>query len=214
MSGKWFRVKLPKISHVIRSGLLPTSAFRIWDSSPHTVCVLSCVRLFEAQWTVAHQAPLSMKFSRQEYWSALPRLLCIAGDSLPTEPPGKPLLGMYKNIWTSLKFVWSVAQSCPILCGPMDCNPLGSSAHRIFQARILEWVAIFYSMVSSRPKDQTCVFCLLHWQAGSLPLHHMGSPLHMLALTNFSQPPKGYIFAVFLQSSSLFLTLLMKSFTK
>ena len=34
--------------------------------------MLSCVRLFETPWTVAHQAPLSMKFSRQEYWSGLP----------------------------------------------------------------------------------------------------------------------------------------------
>ena len=32
----------------------------------------SCVRLFAALWTVAHQAPLSMGFSRQEYWSGLP----------------------------------------------------------------------------------------------------------------------------------------------
>ena len=33
---------------------------------------LSCVRLFETPWTAAHQAPLSMGFSRQEYWSGLP----------------------------------------------------------------------------------------------------------------------------------------------
>ena len=32
-------------------------------------CWLSCVRLFVTPWTVAHQAPLSMEFSRQEYWS-------------------------------------------------------------------------------------------------------------------------------------------------
>ena len=33
---------------------------------------LSCVRLFATPWTVAHQAPPSMGFSRQEYWSGLP----------------------------------------------------------------------------------------------------------------------------------------------
>ena len=33
---------------------------------------LSCVRLCETPWTVVHQAPLSMGFSRQEYWSGLP----------------------------------------------------------------------------------------------------------------------------------------------
>ena len=35
-----------------------------------------------------------------------------------------------------------VAQSCPALCNPMDCSLPGSSVHGIFQARILEWVAI------------------------------------------------------------------------
>ena len=34
--------------------------------------VLSYVRLFETPWTAAHQAPLSVEFSRQEYWSGLP----------------------------------------------------------------------------------------------------------------------------------------------
>ena len=41
----------------------------------HVACMLShfsCVRLFVTLWTVAHQAPLSMGFSRQEHWSGLP----------------------------------------------------------------------------------------------------------------------------------------------
>ena len=49
----------------------------------------------------------------------------------------------------------SVAQSCPILCDPMDCRFPGSSVHGIFQARILEWFAISYSRASSWPRDQT-----------------------------------------------------------
>ena len=36
--------------------------------------------------------------------------------------------------------------SCPTLCDLMDCSPLGSSVHGILQARILEWVAISFSM--------------------------------------------------------------------
>ena len=36
-------------------------------------------------------------------------------------------------------------QSCPTLCDPMDCSLLGSSVHGIFQARVLEWVAIAFS---------------------------------------------------------------------
>ena len=36
-------------------------------------------------------------------------------------------------------------QSCPPLCDPIDCSPLGSSIHGIFQPRVLEWVAIAFS---------------------------------------------------------------------
>ena len=45
------------------------------------------------------------------------------------------------------------AQLCPTLWDPMDCNLPGSSVHGISQARILEWVAIFFSRGSSQPRD-------------------------------------------------------------
>ena len=48
-----------------------------------------------------------------------------------------------------------VTQSCPTLCDPMDCSPPGSSVHGIFQARILEWVAISFSRGTSWPRDWT-----------------------------------------------------------
>ena len=64
------------------------------------VCVLSRFRLFVTPWTVAHQAPLSMGFSRQKYQSRLPcpppnpeikpTSPALQADSLPTESPGKP----------------------------------------------------------------------------------------------------------------------------
>ena len=44
-----------------------------------------------------------------------------------------------------LKVKSEVAQSCPTLFDPMDCSPPGSSIPGIFQARILEWVAISFS---------------------------------------------------------------------
>ena len=67
--------------------------------------VLSCVQLFVTLWTVAHQAPLLMGFSRQEYWSGLPfpslgdlpnqgikpAPPALAGVFFTTKPPGKPL---------------------------------------------------------------------------------------------------------------------------
>ena len=65
----------------------------------------SHIRLFATPWTVAYQAPLSMKFSRQEYWSRLPypspgdlpdsgiepMFPTLQADTLPSELPGKPL---------------------------------------------------------------------------------------------------------------------------
>jgi len=42
----------------------------------------------------------------------------------------------------------------------MDCNPPDSSVHGIFQARILEWVAISFSRGSSQPRDQACISCI------------------------------------------------------
>ena len=50
-----------------------------------------------------------------------------------------------------------VAQLCLTLCDHIDCSPPGSSAHGIFQAWILEWVAISFSRGSSRPRDRTWV---------------------------------------------------------
>ena len=48
-----------------------------------------------------------------------------------------------------------VAQACLTLYDPMDCSPAGSSVHGIFQARILEWIGIFFFRGSSWPRDQT-----------------------------------------------------------
>ena len=84
---------------------------------------LSHVRLFATLWTVAHQAPLSMGFSRQEYWSELPcpppgdlpnpgiesRSSTLQADSLLSEPPGK-LPNVVVPVFTSiyiLSFYWA-----------------------------------------------------------------------------------------------------------
>ena len=60
-------VFLPPMSTAIR-----TSAFFFHFLRELSVQLLSCVRLFATPWTVAYQAPPSMGFSRQEYWSGLP----------------------------------------------------------------------------------------------------------------------------------------------
>ena len=58
-------------------------------------------------------------------------------------------------------------------CDPMDCSLTGSSVHGIFQARILEWVAISFSRGSSRPRDRTQVTCIV---GRSLPSELPGKP--------------------------------------
>ena len=79
---------------------------------------LSHVQLFATQWTVAYQAPLSVGFSRQEYWSGLPfpspgdlpdpgiepGSPALQADVLPSEPPGKPssILGWVINNMVAL----------------------------------------------------------------------------------------------------------------
>ena len=74
-------------------------------------------------WTAAYQAPPSMGFSSQEYWSEV------------------PLSSPYIAAAAAAKSV----QSCPTLCDPMDGSPPGSSVPGILQARTLEWVAISFS---------------------------------------------------------------------
>ena len=69
-------------------------------------------------------------------------------------------------------------QLCLTLCDPMDCSPLGFSVHEILQARVLEWVAMPSSKGFSPTKGSNMyLLCLLHWQAGSLPLAPPGKPL-------------------------------------
>ena len=63
------------------------------------------------------------------------------------------------SLWSESIQFSSVAQLCPTLCNPMDCGPPGSSIHGIFQARVLEWVAISFSRGSSQPRGGTWVSC-------------------------------------------------------
>ena len=73
------------------------------------VKLLSRIQLFATTWTVAHQGPLSMGFSRQEYWSGLPfpspgdlpdpgiehGSPALEADALTSEPPEKPYMYTY-----------------------------------------------------------------------------------------------------------------------
>ena len=121
-----------------------------------TVCghaqPLSCVWLFATLWTVLHQAPLSMGFSRQNTWNELP--FTPPGD-LPD--PRIELLtpaiagGPYR--WATWKPSLRVCCCCWVasvvstLCDPIDSSPPGFPVPGILQARTLGWVAISFSNV-------------------------------------------------------------------
>ena len=86
----------------------------------------------------------------------------------------------WKGIFDAHESESEVAQSCLTLCDPMDCSLPGSSVHGIFQARVLEWVAIAFSRGSSWPRDQTQVSCIAGryftlWATREAPLMHIVS---------------------------------------
>ena len=139
-----------------------------------------------------------MGFSRQKYWSGLPcppqgifptqasnphllHLLHWQVGSLPPVPPQKP-----KYLYTAHKSESEVSQSCPTLCDPMDCSLPGSSTHGIFKARVLEWVAVFFSRGPSRPRNWTLVFRIVGRRF--YHLSRQGSPSVCMCV----HPPFGY----------------------
>ena len=84
---------------------------------------LSGVRLLATPWNVAYQAPPSMGFSKQEYWSGLPFPSPVRESE--------------------------VAQSCPTLCDPMDYSLPGSSVHEI--SRQEYWSELPYPLPGDLP---------------------------------------------------------------
>ena len=104
-------------------------------------------------WAAAYQTPLSMGFSRQEYWSGLP--YPPPGDpphpGVKTVSPMSPLLA--SGFFTTCAN-WLVTHN------PMDCSTPDSSVHGILQARMLEWVSISFSRGSTPPRDRTHISCI------------------------------------------------------
>ena len=111
---------------------------------------------FVIPWTIAHQPPLFMEFSRQEYWIHCD-FLCQGIFLTQGSNPG---LHIATRFFTSLasrkthqqqQFKYAAAaaakslQSCPTLCDSIDGSPPGSPIPGILQARTLEWVAISFS---------------------------------------------------------------------
>ena len=70
------------------------------------------------------------------------------------------VLSIFKHHSNEVTMCGLVTKSCLTLYDSTDYSPLGSSVHGISQARIQEWVAIFFSRGSSWPRDRTWVICI------------------------------------------------------
>ena len=79
----------------------------------------------------------------------------------PWDSPGKNTgVGCHFLLqYMKVKSESEVSQSCPTLSDPMDCSPPGSSAHGIFQARVLEWGAIAFSIRDSATAAKSLQSC-------------------------------------------------------
>ena len=100
---------------------------------------------------VAHQAPPSLGFSRQEYWSGL-----------PCPPPGDlPGPGIESVFLTSpaLAAAAKSLQSCLTLCDPIDGSPPGSPVPGILQARTLEWLPLPSPMCEVKSESEVAQSC-------------------------------------------------------
>ena len=103
--------------------------------------MLNRVRLFVTPWTVAYQAPPSMGFSRQGYWSGLPfpspgdlpdpgielGSLALQADASTSEPPGKPL---FQVKLLNDEYEYTLRATKQSLSPQRDCIPGGADMQR------------------------------------------------------------------------------------
>ena len=142
---------------------------------------ISRVQLLVTPWTAAYQAPPSMGFSRQEYWSGVP-LPSPVSKWMKAQCSSlfwvflQPTLSLFFKIENFI-FYWGsgglVAKSCLTLCNPIDCSPPDSSVHGILQGSILQWVAISFSRGSSQPSWLTALRWFQVDREGTQPYIYM-----------------------------------------
>ena len=131
--------------HVWRQGLLGVT--RSWQWSPHECALIKDTPEFLSLfYYMRKQQKDHCLWTRKKASTRHGNFLWLFW--LPSLQNCKFLLLIVRPVYDILCVC---AQSCLILCNPMDCSLPGSSVHGILQARILEWVAISYSTGSSNP---------------------------------------------------------------
>ena len=119
----------------------------------------SHVRLFDTLWNIVLQPPLSVGFSRQEYWKGMPYPPPGSLSNPGIKPASLTSPALAGRFLTSSATYCSVAQSCPTLCNPMDCLTKASLPFTISQS-LLKLMAI-ESMMPSNHIVLCCSFLLL-----------------------------------------------------
>ena len=130
------------------------------DGSPPGSCVHGILQARILEW-------VAIPFSRVSFW---PRdwtwVFCIAGGFFTIWATREALYNssvfLVMDIRMSPACESEVTQLCQTLCDSMDCSLPGYSIYGIFQARVLEWVAISFPRGSYQPRDWTWV----SWIAG------------------------------------------------
>ena len=153
LEGRFRTVLCNKLRGFINDNKRPCSQeATIWDPSLHPSernIYIKIIQVLEAEFH--SNSPNHQTFMFQGFW-----------ESPVCECSGKAQKSRWDISWCRRKVCCSlVAKSCPFFCHPMGCSPPGSSVHGIFQARILEWVAIFSSRESSQSRDHTWVSCII-----------------------------------------------------
>ena len=140
---KWSEVKWSEMKVV-------QSCLTLCDPMGHTVHGILQARILK--W-------VAFPFSRASSWPRnQTRVFCIAGRFFTNWGMREAqLFPKYYFIPLQALPEPEVAQSCLTLCDPVDCSLPDSSPHEIFQAMVLEWIAISFCKGSSQPRDWTWV---------------------------------------------------------
>ena len=127
---------------------------------------LSCVRFFATSWTVAHQAPLSMGFSRQEYWSGLP---CPPPGDLP-KPGIKPASLTSPALASGFFTTGATWEAHLSKCTSYSFMKKNNLFLRILESGLIPWLILanrIWWKVHQVTSKKPCYFHLVSWNTHS-----------------------------------------------
>ena len=178
---------LPLKSHLFHFQIRPPASLVFYHEARGLVLILRLFCLFKHVWSwncLSHESliwsPFLVPGGDSQYanydWLFLP---LNTAQNCESWLGFLLLLLFFKHVYSVLyipvksKVKVLATQSCLTICIPMDCSPPGCSVHEISQARILEWVAIFFSRATSQPRNWTRISCIA---GSSLPFESSGKP--------------------------------------